>query len=73
VRYKGNMPIRIVSSNGLFKYRKKSLSYTKGSEFLRHMSYCGLLGDISPTGGCLVTSSELAGKKMTAMLILLSR
>jgi hypothetical protein len=67
------MSIRIVSSNGLFKYRKKYSSYTKGSEFLGHMNCCGLLRDNFRTGGCLVTSSKLAGNKMAAMQILLNR
>jgi len=48
------MSIRIVSSSGLFKCRKKSSSYTKGGEFLGYKNYCWLLRDICPAGG-LVT------------------
>jgi hypothetical protein len=56
------MLIRTVSSNGLFKYRKKSSSYTKGCEFLGYTNYCWLLRDNCPSSG-LVPSSECAEAK----------
>jgi len=56
------MSVRIVSRNCLFKYRKKSSSYTNVGEFLGYMHCCWLLIDDCPTGG-LVTSSEWAETK----------